>query len=164
MVYGWRVASADDPRMAQLFESMARFLIMIQKPVSIMLEAFPFLRHLPLLFPVITEARAHHKSEAALYEKYWFDCKKRIRDSLAPACFCVDMARAQDESKFSDKLAAYSAGSMLEAGSDTTSATLYAFVAAMVLFPEAQAQIQSELDRVIGISRLPTWEDSPNLP
>lgn len=164
MVYGWRVPSADDPRLAELFESIARFFTMIQKPVVMMLQVFPFLKQLPIFIPVINEARIHHKSEAALYEKYWFNCKKRILDKTASQCLCVNMARSQDELGFSDKFAAYSAGSMLEAGSDTTSATLYAFIEAMVLFPEAQTQIQIEIDRVIGSSRLPTWEDSSNLP
>jgi cytochrome P450 len=34
----------------------------------------------------------------------------------------------------------------------------------MTLFPEAQRKAQEELDRVIGTSRLPTFEDRKNLP
>lgn len=34
----------------------------------------------------------------------------------------------------------------------------------MVLFPHVQAKAQEELDSVVGIDRLPLWEDRPNLP
>lgn len=35
---------------------------------------------------------------------------------------------------------------------------------AMVLFPHVQAKAQEELDRVVGMDRLPIWEDRANLP
>lgn len=34
----------------------------------------------------------------------------------------------------------------------------------MTLFPEVQHKAQEELDRVVGTSRLPTYEDRQNLP
>ena len=34
----------------------------------------------------------------------------------------------------------------------------------MVLFPEAQRKAQKELDAVVGPTRLPEFEDRPNLP
>jgi hypothetical protein len=50
--------------------------------------------------------------------------KKAIKNGTAKPCFCVDLVRAQDEENFSDALAGYVSGSLLEAGSDTTAATL----------------------------------------
>jgi len=64
----------------------------------------------------------------------------------------------------SDEQAAYLSGSLLEAGSDTTSAILVGFVQAMMVFPEVQKSAQEEIDRVVGINRLPTMDDAPNLP
>ena len=59
---------------------------------------------------------------------------------------------------------AYISGTLLEAGSDTTSSTLYAFVQAMLLYPEVQKQAQKQLDEVVGADRMPTMEDEPRLP
>jgi hypothetical protein len=59
---------------------------------------------------------------------------------------------------------AYISGTLLEAGSDTTSSTLYAFVQAMLLYPEVQRYGQQEIDRVVGDARLPTMEDQDDLP
>lgn len=52
---------------------------------------------------------------------------------------------------------------LLEAGSETTAATLIAFVQAMVLYPEVQKKAREEIDRVCGADRLPTMDDEPNM-
>jgi len=54
-------------------------------------------------------------------------------------------------------------GSLLEAGSDTTSGTLYGFILAMLVFPEVQKKAQEEIDRVVGHGRLPTMDDYDQL-
>ncbi|RYP31688.1 hypothetical protein DL767_005601 [Monosporascus sp. MG133] len=78
-------------------------------------------------------------------------------------CFCVDLVRAQEQEGFSDEMAAYVSGSLLEAGSDTTSSTLIGFVQALLCFPEVVKLAQAELDSVCG-DRLPDLNDLPNLP
>jgi cytochrome P450 len=71
--------------------------------------------------------------------------------------------RTSADAQSSDDQAAYISGTLLEAGSDTTSSTLYGFFQAMVLFPEVQKKAQEELDRVIGKDRLPEMEDMDSL-
>ena len=74
----------------------------------------------------------------------------------------VDLVRSQEAEGFSDKLAGYISGSLLEAGSDTTSSTLIGWVQAMVLFPEVAKSAQREIDRVCG-EVFPTLDDEPKL-
>jgi cytochrome P450 len=74
------------------------------------------------------------------------------------------MAEAQKKDGFSDAQAAYISGTLLEAGSDTTSSTLYAFVQAMLLYPEVQRHAQQQIDEVVGDHRLPTLDDQSDLP
>lgn len=45
-----------------------------------------------------------------------------------------------------------------------TGITLTTFILAMVLYPEAQASVQAELDRVVGRDRLPDMADQDSLP
>lgn len=78
-------------------------------------------------------------------------------------CFCVDLVRNQDQEGFSDGVAGYISGSLLEAGSDTTASTLVGFVQALLLFPEVVKNGQAEIDRVCG-DRLPDLNDLNNLP
>jgi cytochrome P450 len=70
----------------------------------------------------------------------------------------------QETEKFSDDAAGYTSGSLLEAGSDTTASTLYGFILATIVWPEVQAKVQEEIDRVVGPDRLPTMDDFDDLP
>lgn len=69
----------------------------------------------------------------------------------------------QDKEGITDELAAYTGGTILEAGADTTSNTLYGFLQAMLLFPEVQRKLQARIDEVAG-DRIPNMDDYPRLP
>jgi cytochrome P450 len=77
--------------------------------------------------------------------------------------FCNDVLRVQDAQNMSDEEAAYLAGSLLEAGTDTTSAMLVGFVQAMLVHPDVQRRAQAELDQVVGHTRLPDIGDAEKL-
>jgi cytochrome P450 len=128
------------------------------------MDFFPVLRSLPeYLSPTKRTARQLHQKELQLYLKLWLDAKKDIASGSDKDFICVSLAQQQKEHGFTDEEACYMAGSLLEAGSDTTSSTLYGFIQAMLLFPEVQKKAQVELDRVVGPSRLPSFEDENSL-
>lgn len=101
--------------------------------------------------------------EKKLYVGHYLCAKKSIQHGTAKPSFCADLIRSQEKEDFSDAQAGYISGTLLEAGSDTTSNTLYGFVQAMVLFPDVQRKAQEEIDRVVGSHRLPTIDDEVNL-
>lgn len=164
MVFGWRTPTYEDDKMKQLFDGFAEFAEVNQTGAAALIDFFPFLRYLPdFLLPARQRARDLHKREKELYVGHWLKAKESIQDGTIPPCFCVGMAEAQKKEHFSDDQAAYISGTLLEAGSDTTSSTLYAFVQAMLLYPEVQKKAQEEIDRVIGPNRMPTMEDEFDL-
>ncbi|KAF1949794.1 cytochrome P450 [Byssothecium circinans] len=164
MVFGFRTTSIDDPKLKQLFHGFEKFSQVTGTDTAALLDLFPILRWLPdAVLPMRRYAKELHVKEKELYVGHWLNVKKAIKSGTAKPCFCLDLARAQDEEGFSDDLAGYISGSLLEAGSDTTSATLIGFVQAMILFPEVVKIAQAELDRVCG-DRLPTMDDEPDLP
>lgn len=55
-------------------------------------------------------------------------------------------------------------GGLIEAGSETTSATLNNCIYMMLSNPIAILEAQAELDRVVGQHRTPVFTDEPNLP
>jgi cytochrome P450 len=129
-----------------------------------MVDVYPILRYLPtFMLPILKTAAAWHKEEAQFYLQLWNETKERIEQGTAKPCFAVDLIRCQKQEGFTEKFGAYLAGGSLEAGTDTTSNTLYGFVQAMVLHPDAQRQAQAELDRVVG-DRMPIADDLPDLP
>ena len=93
--------------------------------MAALLDLFPMLRALPdFALPLRRYAKQLHEKERELYVGHWLNVKNTIKNGTAKPCFCLDLVRAQDEENFSDALASYVSGSLLEAGSDTTAATL----------------------------------------
>lgn len=165
MVFGWRTPTYEDTNMKQLFDGFTEFAAINQTGTAALIDFFPPLRKLPdFILPTQKKAKELHKHEKELYLGHWLAAKKAITNGTINPCFCVGMAEAQKQDGFGDAQAAYISGTLLEAGSDTTSSTLYAFVQAMLLYPEAQRAAQAEIDRVVGHGRLPTMDDEANLP
>lgn len=151
--------------MKQLFNGFEEFGKINQSPEALLLDVFPILRSLPgWIIPAKTKAEKLHQLEKPLYLRHWMNAKHNVENGNTRPCFCVDAAKVQQEECFSDLQAAYITGTVLEAGSDTTSNTLYAFIQAMIVFPEVQKAVQEAVDRVCGEDRLPTMEDEPNIP
>ncbi|KAJ8091917.1 hypothetical protein PM082_024151 [Marasmius tenuissimus] len=63
-----------------------------------------------------------------------------------------------------DILLAYSAGTVLEAGSDSTASTITSFVPFMLWYPQVLDKAREEIDKIVGAHRLPTFEDQENPP
>lgn len=164
MVFGWRTATYEDAKMQQLFDGFSEFAQLNQTGMAAIVDFFPRLRNLPdFLLPARQKAKELHRKEKALYVGHWLKAKEEtLKDTIQP-CFCEELVKSQKAEGFSDDQAAYISGTLLEAGSDTTSSTLYAFVQAMLLYPEVQKKAQAEIDRVVGCERLPNMEDEMDL-
>ena len=53
---------------------------------------------------------------------------------------------------------------LFQAGSETASTPLTWAILYMVRYPEVQRKVQRELDQNVGVERMPTMQDKPNLP
>jgi cytochrome P450 len=165
ITHGIRTSSLDDPRLSQLFEVLDALTELTQSNGAALLEVFPLLRRLPDAFlPVMRRSKAAHPKEIALFGGLFREIKDKIRAGTAKPCLGVDIAKEHEKEGISEDVAAYTAGSVLEAGADTTSNTLYAFIQAMVLHPGVQKKIQEEVDQVVGSDRLPNMDDYSRLP
>ncbi|EXJ80110.1 hypothetical protein A1O1_08252 [Capronia coronata CBS 617.96] len=164
MIFGFRTLNINDPKLQQLFHGFEKWAEVTGSSSAQILDLFPILQRLPkFLLPNYRYAEKLHQEEKALYVGHWLNAKKAIKDGTGKPCFCVDLVKSQEVEGFSDDLAGYISGSLLEAGSDTTAATLIGFIQAMVVFPEVQKKAQEEIDRVVGTERLPTMEDAPQM-
>ncbi|KFY21112.1 hypothetical protein V491_03152 [Pseudogymnoascus sp. VKM F-3775] len=164
MTFGWRTPSNNDPMLQQLFSGFEKFAVLNQTGTAAIIDYYPVLRYLPdFILSAQAKARELHRIEKELYVGHWLKAKGSIKDGSAKPCFCVDLARSQANEGFSDDQAGYISGTVLEAGSDTTSSTIYAFLQAMLLFPEVQRKAKAEIEKVVGPNRLPTMEDEKDL-
>ncbi|KAJ6084237.1 cytochrome P450 oxidoreductase [Penicillium sp. IBT 16267x] len=160
MIYGYRCVDNKDPNLLQLFESFEKWSKLSGSSSAQLADLYPFLQKLPDFLAPNRLFAVERKN----YLGYWMKSKQALDSGKGLPCFCNDIYRAQAKEGFDDDLASYISGSLLEAGSDTTASTLYAFIQAILVWPEVQRKAQEEIDRVVGLDRLPTMDDYENLP
>ncbi|KAF5228903.1 hypothetical protein FAUST_10751 [Fusarium austroamericanum] len=132
-------------------------------------DLVPWLKYLPEWIP-----GAGFKKTAKVFRDHLLqnvkDPYNYVRDQMARgndhvsyvAGLVGDIHRKIDPEE--ESVIQWTAASMMNAGTDTTGATLLSFFAAMVIYPDVQKRAQEEIDRVVGHSRLPSFADKANLP
>jgi cytochrome P450 len=130
-------------------------------------DIYPILRHIPAwLMASKREALRNQKYENKMYADLYREVKTRIAKDgpNSRPSICKDIAEMQAKDGSSDEDLAYIPSQLWETGSDTTSAQLYGFAQALLLYPHVQDKGQAELDAVVGTTRMPTLDDMPHLP
>ncbi|KAH6955729.1 cytochrome P450 [Ilyonectria sp. MPI-CAGE-AT-0026] len=165
-IYGRRIANWDDPTVTEVYEALNNFAEN-SSPGKWIVDAFPSLAALPEIFTQRWRTRASKAFDydLAVWLKLWRRLVAEIEDGTAPECFGKHLYLANPSKDGIDESgAAFIAGGMIEAGTDSTSTTINNWILCCLLFPEALKKAQEELDRVVGRDRMPTFEDEPNLP
>ncbi|KAF5634252.1 oxidoreductase [Fusarium sp. NRRL 52700] len=162
-----------DPEKSDHIVSMANLVMeefsQATAPGAWMVDFIPWLQYLPEWMP-----GAGFKKTAKLFKQHL------LQNVQGPYQYVKDqMASGKDDVSYvaglikdihrkiypeEESVIAWTAASMMNAGTDTTGATLLAFFAAVLLYPKVQKKAQEEIDRIIGDSRLPSCTDKPNLP
>ncbi|TFB05513.1 Cytochrome P450 monooxygenase yanC [Trichoderma ghanense] len=163
-VYGVRIGRLDYPVIDELFsimDTMANYIL----PGSLLIDYLPFLQRLPECFqPWLKFADNMHARESKFHNGFLNVLKEQIEAGTASYCFGVDVLKLQEKNGLSDEFTLDILKGVIAAGSETTSSMLQSIFKALAMNPEAQRKAQEELDRVVGPSRLPHWDDAPNLP
>jgi len=164
ITYGHRIPTMSDPRGEQIFAVIENVSKMAQ-PGAYLVDAFPSLAALPQWMTGNWRDAGERifEHDYGVLGGFWQKLKEEVDKGIAKDCFCKDLYNDIAQSNLTDLQASYLAGGLLEAGSDTTSATLNHILVAMLLWPEIVLKAHEEIDRVLG-DRLPTWEDGKNLP
>ncbi|KAI1409932.1 putative cytochrome P450 [Hypoxylon sp. FL1857] len=165
MIYGFRTTSWSDPNLHSVLSTFSEVCDLAVTIPARLMDCYPILRKLPKrLVPICRQAIAFERRFMPVLLNRWLEGKKKVREGTAVPCFCASLVQAQMAEGFSDELAAHIAGSLIEAGSSTTSDELFGFLMAMVTHPDVQRRAQEEVDSVVGTGRLPTLEDMESLP
>lgn len=103
--------------------------------------------------------------QARLWMSFWSSLKTQMETKQAPECFVKQLIESDYEAQgITEIQAAFLAGSLIEAGSETTSAGANNALLHLSAYPEVRAKAHEELSRVVGSSRSPTFDDEENLP
>jgi cytochrome P450 len=166
VTYGHRIGTWDNP-LAKSVYAVVNNMQNYAAPGAWMVDTFPSIQNLPQIFfgNWRSFGKKCHEHDAPIYLRLWGDLKKEVQDGTAKPCFCKDFYKSDPEKQGLDTLqAAYQAGGLVEAGSETTSAALNTFLNFATLNQHVVKKAQEEVDRVVGPDRYPTWEDEENLP
>jgi cytochrome P450 len=166
VTYGYSLPNWDDPLIKEIYQILDN-LTEFTAPGAHAIDSFPSLTILPqwLLGNWRTFGKKVYEHDSKVYMRLWNQLKKEVDDGIAKDCFCKTFYENNPAKQGIDDLqAAYTCGGLVEAGSETTSSTLNNWILAMTLFPEIAKIAQAEIDKVIGLTRLPTFADEVNLP
>ncbi|KAK0437105.1 cytochrome P450 [Desarmillaria tabescens] len=148
----------DDPDLQQMIREANR-LRMTNRPGAYLVDTFPVLRWVP---GYLSELKRWHQDSLALCRRCLGYVQTRMdAGEEVPACFGKDLL---DNKKMSFDQAAYLAGSMFAAGSNTTESAIIFVIMAATCFPHAAKVVQREIDEVVPRDRCPTFEDRERLP
>ncbi|KIJ58388.1 hypothetical protein HYDPIDRAFT_34241 [Hydnomerulius pinastri MD-312] len=173
-VYDYEPHLRDDP----MVHSVERFLEAscpaITPEKALPLKMFPFLLHLPDWFPgssIKREANYSKRWSTEMVENPYQYVQKRMETGgELPVISMVSdhITRMQDYDEayrieYTEALKKASATAFL-GSAETSSSTLMVFALAMVKHPQVWKRAQTEIDAVIGMDKLPEFDDRPSLP
>lgn len=131
------------------------------RPGAHIVDDLPWLKSVPFYGK---QLRGYHREELALFRRQMQTTRDDIASKKAPPSFGKYLVERQHELELEDNEAAYLAGSMFGAGSETTGSAISVVIMAAACFPDAQTVVQNELDDVVGPNRLPSFGDADLLP
>ncbi|KAK4704861.1 hypothetical protein P7C70_g1351, partial [Phenoliferia sp. Uapishka_3] len=164
IAYGRRVDSSSVGFIKSIHDRMEA-VSLLNLPGKQVLDRYPFLQSLPeIMTPYKARWRALREESNIFWMGLIHQCADRIQLGTAAPSFAKDLLERREGLEITDGEFGLLVGGIVGAGIETTSGTLFAFALAMVSFPEAHRTAQAELDKVVGMSRSPTWNDEVNLP
>ncbi|KAJ9483385.1 hypothetical protein VN97_g10023 [Penicillium thymicola] len=163
--YGRRIPVWDCEDIREIYGLMDEFSKAVT-PGKYMAETLPVLTKLPAWMQWWRkEALRSFNRQAAIWMKYWTGLMTQMDQGQAPECFVKQFIETDyEKNNISELQASFVAGTMIEAGSETTSSALNSCVKYFAAYPEAQIKAFEEIQRVVGEDRIPTFKDEPDLP
>lgn len=129
-------------------------------------DIFPILKWIPQRFfnNWITRSRSVGIAMNKLYGQMVSLVIQRRLKAGSRRSFLDDVLDQQEKLQLNQNELNFLCGVLLEAGSDSSSSVILAFVHAMVKYPHVQTRAQQEIDSVIRENRSPVWSDYARLP
>ncbi|KAK0469549.1 cytochrome P450 [Desarmillaria tabescens] len=170
-VYGYDVEPNGD-RFVHLADQALTSIRVAGAEGTFLVDYLPILKYIPDWFP-----GAKFKKLAQTWSKDVEDMKEEpfkyasesLANGIASPSFVSENLKRLKETRPSDyeaqtEIIKNAAGVAFGAGADTTVSTVLSAILAFVLYPEVLVKAQAELDAVVGQSRLPNFDDRPQLP
>lgn len=162
--YGKRVGSWNAKHIKEVYQVMNE-LSLCALPGAFWADAFPILAKLPKWLQTWRpRALEYYRNQARIWEDLWNELQDDIQHNRAPECFVKQVSEVDLQKQGISQLqGAFIAGTLIEAGSETTASTLNGLLKTLAANPRVQSVANSHLTRVCGDDRSPTFADEPQL-
>ncbi|KAJ6484798.1 cytochrome P450 [Mycena sanguinolenta] len=156
--------SEEDPKIA-LVNDFAERIERAAYPGTYLVEYFTWMRYLPSwVAKWKRDVLEQYKIDDAMFRGLFNEVRNRVAQGDQLSGFCAQLVEQEDRHELDEKESAWTAAALYVGGTDTTSLVLGWFLFAILSFPEVQRRAHTELDAVVGRSRMPTFADYNNLP
>lgn len=164
LLYGQRLESGRD-RECRTILGIVHELERVASPGAYLVDIFPSMLRIPdFLAPWKRYLKAQQRRDEAFFTEMVERTKKDMEAGKKARSWARTWLETKEKWGLSDREAIYMFGSVFDAAATSTSSAMMSFVLAMVRNPEWSSKLQAEVDDVVGPSRLPNFDDMPNLP
>ena len=162
IAYGRRVPSYLDPIITEVIAIMqfAAELNVPGKTFPMLMETFPILAKFPNWMAPWKMGLGRRRSG----KDFFFALAEEANEESPNDNFARQIFDLKEKYDLDDREISAISGNLFGAGSDTSSSTLVTMVLAAVMFPDAAAKAQKEIDEVVGSDRSPDFDDLLNMP
>ncbi|KAH7714827.1 Protein CYP-14A3 [Aphelenchoides avenae] len=170
LLFGYRYRHDNTEKFMEFVHILTDFFQCFKTTEMLMIEAWPWARHLP----IVSTKYKNMKGNMAVYFDFITKEVEALKESFDPAEPATNFVHAYmkeidennnaQKANFSREQLVVVASDFWVAGMETTSTTLRWAVMYMLQWPDIQAKVQAEIDRVVGRDRFPALADKPNLP
>ncbi|KAJ7886134.1 cytochrome P450 [Mycena olivaceomarginata] len=166
ITYGISVENMDHPYVAEA-EEIFELVRKSTQPGAYLVDFLPWLKHVPKWVPFSSQssaARTRAQIESFVSRPVEYVKEKMEEGNTKPSLVATLLSNRSDvEGLDFEEVVKWIAGTMYNAGGESTAVTLKSFILAMALHPEVQTKAQKELDLLLNGTRLPTVEDRASL-
>eukprot|EP00079_Xenopus_tropicalis_P029601 XP_012825132.1 PREDICTED: cytochrome P450, family 2, subfamily C, polypeptide 8, gene 2 isoform X2 [Xenopus tropicalis] len=156
-----------DKMMNNLFNIINSILLFLRSPLGVIYSAlYQIMQHLPGPHQKIF----HDSEKVKSFIREQINSHKETLDSDSPRdyidCFLIKANQEKDNhlSEFSQENLVNTAFDFFIAGTETTTNTIQFSLLVIITYPHIQAQVQMEIDKVVGPDRLPGIADRAQMP
>ncbi|KIY53266.1 putative cytochrome P450 oxidoreductase [Fistulina hepatica ATCC 64428] len=167
IAYGYSVSRNVHDPLVDLAETGMRLATIAGMPGRWMCDVIPLLRFVPEWFPAAgfqKVARYHRNVAQRFLQLPCTFVQQQIEKGVAKPSYTTDFLRDKPTSPRDEAILQTGGSTIYAAGSDTSAGWIHNFLQLMSRHPDIQQKAQMELDRIVGSSRLPCYNDCSDLP
>uniref|UniRef100_A0A8H7XNV4 Cytochrome P450 n=1 Tax=Psilocybe cubensis TaxID=181762 RepID=A0A8H7XNV4_PSICU len=155
----------DLPIICTEFSGYLEHFLKAISPESAPVDLIPLLRYIPARFaPWKGVWKETGLRQRRIYSSFFEDAEREIKSGRRSGNFIETILNRQEELGLSRDLAVYLGGSMLDAGTESTSAIVQSLILCLAQYPDVMKKAQDEIDSYVGDGRLPVPGDIDGLP